>query len=123
MTMPLNRLMAIALLAVVPATSFALPIDWHGAFGVDTTLISGFRKIKSTTDQTSTDLGSQEVALDAGGKDSANWLSYVFKLAPTMIINDAATFKAELTTGYANGGMLGDSSQTDANGANGVVSP
>ena len=120
MTMPLNRLMAIALLAVVPATSFALPIDWHGAFGVDTTLISGFRKIKSTTDQTSTDLGSQEVALDAGGKDSANWLSYVFKLAPTMIINDAATFKAELTTGYANGGMLGDSSQTDANGANGV---
>jgi len=113
MTMSLNRLMAIALLAVVPATSFALPIDWHGAFGVDSTLISGYRRVKATTDQTSTTPGSQEVGLAAGGKDSANWLSYVFKLAPTMIINDAATFKAELTTGYANGGMLGDSSQTD----------
>lgn len=120
MTMSLNRLMAIALLAVVPATSFALPIDWHGAFGVDSTLISGYRRVKATTAQTATNDGSQEVGLDAGGKDSANWLSYVFKLAPTMIINDAATFKAELTTGYANGGMLGDSSQTDANGTNNI---
>lgn len=117
MTMSLNRFMAIALLAVVPATSFALPIDWHGAFGVDSTLISGYRRVKATTVQTTND-GTQEVGLDAGGKASANWLSYVFKLAPTMIINDAATFKAELTTGYANGGMLGDSSQTDANDTN-----
>ena len=120
MTMPLNKIMAIALLAVVPATSFALPIDWHGAFGVDSTLISNYRRIKATTDQTSTDPGSQEVALGAGAKGSANWLSYVFKLSPTMIINDAATFKAELTTGYANGGMLGDSSQTDAKDTNGI---
>lgn len=120
MTMSLNRLMAIALLAVVPATSFALPIDWHGAFGVDSTLISGYRRVKATTAQTATNDGSQEVGLDAGGKDSANWLSYVFKLAPTMIINDAATFKAELTTGYANGGMLGDSAQTDVNGSNNI---
>lgn len=117
MTMSLNRFMAIALLAVVPATSFALPIDWHGAFGVDSTLISGYRRVKATAVQTTND-GSQEVGLDAGGKDSANWLSYVFKLSPTMIINDAATFKAELTTGYANGGMLGDSSQTDSANTN-----
>ena len=117
MTMSLNRFMAIALLAVVPATSFALPIDWHGAFGVDSTLISGYRRVKATAVQTNND-GSQEVGLDAGGKDSANWLSYVFKLSPTMIINDAATFKAELTTGYANGGMLGDSSQTDSANTN-----
>lgn len=119
MTMSLNRFMAIALLAVVPATSFALPIDWHGAFGVDSTLISGYRRVKATTVQTTND-GTQEVGLDAGGKGSANWLSYVFKLAPTMIINDAATFKAELTTGYANGGMLGDSSETDKNGNNNI---
>lgn len=113
MTMSLNRFLAIALLAVVPATSFALPIDWHGAFGVDSTLISGFRRVKATSEQSTSNPGSQEVGLDTGKKDSANWLSYVFKLSPTMIINDAATFKAELTTGYANGGYLGDSSQSD----------
>ncbi|MBY0416206.1 MAG: hypothetical protein K2Q18_18680, partial [Bdellovibrionales bacterium] len=114
MTMSLRRLSAIAILAIMPATSFALPIDWHGAFGVDTTLISGFRKIKSSTDRTSTNAGSQEVALDKGNKDSLNFLSYVFKLAPTMIINDAATFKSEFTTGYAAGGYLGDAAETDA---------
>jgi hypothetical protein len=120
MTMSLNRICAIALLAVVPATSFALPIDWHGAFGVDSTLISGFRRVKSTSAQTTTNDGSQEVALDSGNKDSLNFLSYVFKLNPTMVINDAATFKAELTTGYANGGFLGDSGASNATESNNI---
>lgn len=120
MTMSLNRFLTIALLAVVPATSFALPIDWHGAFGVDTTILSGARRIKSKTAVTVANAGSQEVALDAGEKENAEWQSYVFKLSPTMIINDAATFKAELTTGYANGGYLGDSFQTDKAVSNSV---
>ncbi len=119
MTMSLNRFLAIALLAVVPATSFALPIDWHGAFGVDSTILTGARRVKSKANVTNTNSGSQEVSLDTGDKENAEWQSYVFKLNPTMIINDAATFKAELTTGYANGGYLGDSFQTDqANGNN-----
>jgi hypothetical protein len=120
MTSSLNRFLGIILLAVVPATSFALPIDWHGAFGVDTTLLSGARRIKSKAAVTATNDGSQEVGLDAGEKQTAEWQSYVFKLAPTMIINDAATFKGELTTGYANGGYLGDSFQTDAANTNNV---
>lgn len=120
MTMSLNRFLAIALLAVVPATSFALPIDWHGSFGVDTTILTGARRVKSKTNLTSTTPGSQEVALDTGEKENAEWQSYIFKLNPTMIINDAATFKAELTTGYANGGYLGDSFQTDKTDANNV---
>lgn len=118
--MSLSRLSAIALLAVLPATSFALPIDWHGSFGVDSTLISGFRKVKPNLTSTAANSGSQEVALDTGGKESLNFLSYVFKLSPTMIINDAATFKAELTTGYANGGFMGDSSSSDAANQNRV---
>lgn len=117
MTMSLNRIMGLALLAVIPATSFALPIDWHGAFGVDSTLISGYRRIKAKTVQT-TNTGTQEVGLDSGNQETASWQSYVLKLSPTMIINDAATFKAELSTGYANGGYLGDSPQTDKNNAN-----
>lgn len=117
MAMSLNRFLSIAFLAVVPATSFALPIDWHGSFGVDTTILTGARKVKSNANVTNTNAGSQEVKLDVGEKVNAEWQSYIFKLNPTMIINDAATFKAELSTGYANGGYLGDSSQTDnANG-------
>lgn len=120
MTMSLNRFLSIALLAVVPATSFALPIDWHGAFGVDSTIISGFRRVKAKTAQTAANDGSQEVGLAAGNKESASWQSYVLKLSPTMIVNDAATFKAEMTTGYANGGNLGDSAQTDKAGTNSI---
>lgn len=120
MTMSLNKFLAIAVTAAVPATSFALPIDWHGSFGVDSTLISSFRRIDGKTERTVGNNGSQEVGLDTGDKSSASWQSYILKLAPTMIINDAATFKAELTTGYANGGFLGDSAQTDKAGANNV---
>jgi hypothetical protein len=113
----LNKFLVLLLLAVVPATSFALPVDWHGAFGVDSTLISGFRRVKGTTVNPAND-GSQEVGLASGNQESASWQSYILKLSPTMIINDAATFKAEMTTGYASGGFLGDSPQTDMGGAN-----
>ncbi len=117
MALSLKKYLSLSLILAVPATSFALPIDWHGAFGVDTSIISNYRRVKSKTDQSAINDGTQEVGLDTGGKSSANWQSYVFKLSPTMIINDAATFKAEMTTGYAYGGFLGDSpqsSQTDA---------
>lgn len=111
MTMSLNRFLAIASIMAVPATSFALPIDWHGSFGVDSTLISSFRRIEAKKAQTGGP-GSQEVGLATGEKESASFQSYIFKLAPTMIINDAATFKSEFTTGYGNGGFLGDNSET-----------
>lgn len=120
MTRSLKKLLALTLLATIPATSFALPVDWHGAFGVDSTLINSYRRIKAKNVQTATNTGSQEVGLDSGEQESASWQSYVLKLSPTMIINDAATFKAELTTGYANGGYLGDSAQTDAANANSI---
>lgn len=120
MTTSLNKLIVIGLIAAIPATSFALPIDWHGAFGVDSTLISRYRRVKSDTARTSTNSGSQEVGLDSGTQASASWQSYVFKLSPSMIINDSATFKGEITTGYANGGYLGDAPQTDKNNSNGA---
>jgi hypothetical protein len=109
----LHKTVLAASLIIAPLTSYALPIDWHGTFGVDSTIYNSFRKIKSKSAQTATNNGSQEVALDAGAKDSASWQSYVFKLNPTMVINDAATLKGEFTTGYANGGYLGDSPQVD----------
>ncbi|MGZ3809400.1 MAG: hypothetical protein ACXVCE_15050, partial [Bacteriovorax sp.] len=117
MSRHLQKIMASAVLALVPVASFALPIDWHGSFGVDSTLISDFRRIDAKN-VNSTGTGSQEVGLDTGNKASASWQSYVFRLSPTMVINDAATFFGELSSGYANGGYLGDSPQTDRADAN-----
>ncbi len=116
MSKQMPKLLAMAVLLLLPVVSQALPIDWHGSFGVDSTLISDYRRIKAKAlnSNPATDLGTQEVPLDSGSKGSASWQSYIFKLSPTMVINDAATFFGELSTGYANGGYLGDSAQTDA---------
>jgi hypothetical protein len=108
--------LAISLFVVsLPVVSHALPVDWHGTFGVDSTLVSSERRIKSKSDNSGLgNGGSQELGLDAGNDATASWQSYVLRLNPVIIINDAATLKLEFTTGYANGGYLGDSSRTDA---------
>jgi hypothetical protein len=120
MSKQFHKPILLALLALAPLTSFALPIDWHGSFGVDSTLLSDYRRVKTKTNNTAANTGSQEVGLDVGEKGSASWQSYIFRLAPSMVINDAATFFGELSTGYANGGFLGDSPATDA-GASGTT--
>jgi hypothetical protein len=120
MSKQMPKILASAVLALLPvASSYALPIDWHGTFGVDSTLISDYRRLKSKDVTPTIDTGSQETGLDTGNKSSASWQSYVFRLSPTMVINDAATFFGELTTGYANGGFLGDSPAVDS-GTNGA---
>jgi len=111
MSKQLPKILASTVLAALPLTSFALPIDWHGAFGVDTTILNDYRRV-STTGAVAPSNDSQEVA--SSGKSALSWQSYVFKLAPSIIINDAATFYGEMTTGYAYGGFLGDSPQTSA---------
>lgn len=113
MSFNLKKLAISLFVLSLPVISHALPVDWHGAFGVDSSLVSNFRRIKSTTAPTTIPNGSQELGLDVGNEASAAWQSYVLKLAPVIIINDAATLKLEMTTGYANGGTLGDAAQTD----------
>lgn len=93
----------------------ALPIDWHGAFGVDTTLIDNYRRVEGSKTN-NTGKGSAETPLGPGNKESASFQSYVFRLNPVMIINDSATLKAELTSGYARGGRLGDSPKQNQEG-------
>lgn len=109
-----NLILSFAIISILPLTAQALPIDWNGVFGVDTTLIDNYRRIKETTDTTSTNTGSQESPLAAGNKASASFQSYVFRLQPTMIINDAASLKGEISTNYARGGRLGDDSTRTA---------
>lgn len=91
---------------------YAVPIDWHGSLGIDSTLIDNFRRIESTSVQT-TGAGTQEVALANGSHANASFQSYLVTLSPTLIINDSASIKGELTTGYGKGRRLGDESTTD----------
>jgi hypothetical protein len=95
-------------LSLLSTTAHALPIDWHGVFGADTTLIDNYRRVK-TKDQNVVGIGSQEVDLAAGGKSAASFQSYVFRLNPVMIVNDSATLMGEITSGYARGGRFGES--------------
>ncbi len=107
------------LAALTISTAQALPIDWHGVFGVDTTLINNYRRVKNTTDNKpiATNVGSQEIGLGTGN-EKASFQSYVFRLNPHIIVNDSASFKAELTSGYGRGGRLGDDRTTDATNDN-----
>ncbi|MCP4913721.1 MAG: hypothetical protein GY909_11455 [Oligoflexia bacterium] len=109
----MRKLLATSM-ALISASAFSLPIDWHGTLGFDTTSISKFRRITSTVDNSNSgnagNRGTQEVPLGNGSKANASWQSYVFRLEPNLLVNDSATIKAELTSGYARGGTLGDSS-------------
>tara|TARA_R110002072_G_scaffold288917_1_gene455399 strand:+ start:69090 stop:70553 length:1464 start_codon:yes stop_codon:yes gene_type:complete len=107
-------------LALISTSTFALPIDWHGTLGFDTTSINEYRRISQKTDSSSSGnaggRGTQEVPLGSGGKSTASWQSYVFRLEPNLLVNDSATIKAELTSGYGRGGRLGDDSRQNQEG-------
>lgn len=101
-----RSLVALALLAPIGAQ--ALPMDWHGVFGVDSTMIDKWRRI-SQKETNSVSNSSMEPTLGNGKHATASWQSYIFRLNPTIVVNDSASFKAEFTTGYGRGGRLGDS--------------
>ena len=100
----------ITFLLALTLSAWALPIDWNGNFGIDTTLIDNYRKIKSTADNSGTSQGSQEIGLADGGHANASFQSYLFQLSPVLIINDSTSLFGEITTGYGRGGRFGDSS-------------
>lgn len=95
--------------------AFSLPIDWHGVFGVDTTLIDNYRRVEGEATN-NTGIGSAETPLGPGNKGSASFQSYIFRLNPVMIVNDSATLKAEITSGYARGGRFGESPEQNQEG-------
>lgn len=101
-------------LNIVTATKAeALPIDWNGCFGVDTTTIDNFRRIDGTSESSSINtLGTQEIPLADGNHKNAAFQSYIFCLNPTVVVNDAVSVKAEFTTGFGKSGRIGDNGTT-----------
>ncbi|HLT22808.1 MAG TPA: hypothetical protein VKZ84_05170 [Bacteriovoracaceae bacterium] len=99
-------------------TAQALPIDWSGTFGVDSHYLSNMRMTsdKVTTAQD----GSQAIE---GSKNGTNFQSYIFKLNPTIIINDGVTLKGEISTGSIRGGFAGDEGGNENNGSYFFTSP
>lgn len=97
--------------------ALALPIDWGGSLGFDTTLLSNIRRTgDSVTKTPGTNNGTQGIA---NGSNGANFQTYIFKLNPSMIINDSVTMKGELSTGYLRGGFLGDNTKSNQDGSGG----
>ncbi len=96
----------------------ALPIDWSGSFGVDSHYLSNMRR--TTKSVTAPADGSQEIE---GSKKGTSFQTYIFKLNPTIIINDAVTLKGELSTGSMRGGFAGAEGQNENNNSYFYTSP
>lgn len=111
-------LAALTALSISPAQ--ALPIDWSGTFGVDTHFLSNTRRTTSTVEESTRKQGSQQIASSDKG---ASFQSYIFKLNPTIIINDGVTLKGELSTGSIRGGFAGSEGQNENNNSYFFTSP
>ena len=69
-------------------------------------------------------MGTQEIPLGEGKAADASWQSYLLKLQPVLIVNDSATLKGEISSGYARGGHLGeDFSLSKASGTGHTLYP
>ncbi|MBF0297521.1 MAG: hypothetical protein HQK51_02310 [Oligoflexia bacterium] len=90
-------------------SAYALPMDWQGILAADTTSIGNFRRT-NTPYQINPDRGSQQIPVANGDSTDASFQSYILRLAPSIVINDSASFFGEITTGYNRGGFFGDGS-------------
>ncbi len=98
------------LLLVLQSTAFAgLPIEWSGTLGFDTVRINRARKTSNST----TTYNEDSYIYD-GTSETAKFQSYVFRLEPKIIVNDAATIKGEISIGNNRGGQLGDNGTTNS---------
>jgi hypothetical protein len=88
----------------VPFVAYSLPIDFGGELGFDTLRVSNSRRTKSSS-TTDPGVGSEQIQ---GSSDTAYIQSYLFKLNPTMVVNDHVTVKGEITTGKGRGGRMGE---------------
>lgn len=115
------RPLAIAAISALGINSaHALPIDWSGTFGVDSHYLSNHRRTTDKVDPVARKEGSQQIESSDKG---TNFQTYIFKLNPTIIINDGVTLKGEISTGSIRGGFAGNEGQNENNGSYFFTSP
>lgn len=100
--------LAMGLIFSVTSAS-ALPIDWNGSLAFTETMINKFRRTSDTIADTNN--GTQGIE---SSDDSAHFQTYIFKLNPHLIVNDAVSIKGELSTGSMRGGIMGDNTSATA---------
>lgn len=115
----------IALISTLSINSaFALPIDWTGVFGVDTHLLNNVCRTKDNVPAkyntgTGARISGTEGTQGIDGDCGASFQTYIFKLNPSIIVNDGVTLKGEFSSGYLRGGFAGDNSTNGQNGTGG----
>jgi len=85
----------------------ALPIDWNGSIGFDSNIITNARR---TTDGCTASNASYCVTDD---NKNVRYQSFILKLNPTIVINDSASVKGELSTGSLRGGFQGEDTEVE----------
>ncbi len=103
------------------STAMALPIDWHGSFGVDSSRINTYRMTDSLGLNSGNDGDQRILDLGEGSAENASFQSYLLKLQPSLIVDDSVTINSEITTNYGRGGYLGDSSSKQGGDAASVA--
>ena len=92
--------------------AYALPMDWSGSIGFDMNRILNMRKTDAPcVDYTNSTPPTSNLSCE---KD-AIFHTYVVRLQPSIIINDSATIKTEISTGSFRGGIFGDNSESSHN--------
>jgi hypothetical protein len=95
-------------LVLTTGSALALPIDWNGSLAFDTNLITNIRRTNdNVASPKPAGTGTQGIADNDNG---AHFQTYIFKLNPNLIVNDAVSIKGELSSGHARGGIMGDNS-------------
>lgn len=98
---------------------YARPVDLQGVFGADTTMLKNYKHVAKTYSGPANN-GGQQIGPGPGDHKDLAFQSYLLKLNPSVIINDGASFFAEISNGYNRGGIFGDSltQKKSANDAN-----
>ncbi len=100
----------ILFLTLIPQIVFAIPVDWQGAFAVDYHGLTNFRFVNEKSAGTADSVAGPQAP---GDEKNASFPSYLLKLIPVFTVNDTASFKAELSSGYARTGFFGDGQRYD----------
>ncbi len=111
----LGFILIFSTLILAPFSARALPIDWNGSLSYESIRINNYRHTKG---EAPTGVGSQAIA---GDNDNAFIQNYVFRLAPSLIVNDHVSMKGEFSVGDARGNLMGqDTAVTRSDGSRGA---